>query len=194
MPTSTRWRRGRVGATTLEKACGRCSRNARRSSGESEAPMRFCTQQLLTFRDWQTEADVYAHALEEARLADELGFHTVWLAEHHFSPYGIAPSLAVLAAAIARETRRVRIGTAVVVAPFIHPVRIAEEWAMVDILSGGRLDFGIGRGYQPAEFRGLTVSMEKTRERFDESLELIRRAWTDERCTFEGEFYQVRDV
>ena len=156
--------------------------------------MRFSTQNLLSLRDGQTHAQVYANTLDECRLAEELGFHTVWLAEHHFSPYGIAPSLAVLAAAVARETRRVRIGTAVVVAPFIHPVRIAEEWAMVDILSGGRLDFGIGRGYQPAEFRGLSISMEKTRERFDESLEVLRRAWTQERCNFEGEFYQVRDV
>ena len=118
--------------------------------------MRFSTQNLLSLREGQTHAEVYANTLDECRLAEELGFHTVWLAEHHFSPYGIAPSLAVLAAALARETRRVRIGTAVVVAPFIHPVRIAEEWAMVDILSGGRLDFGIGRGYQPAEFRGLS--------------------------------------
>src|SRR3989442_2289044 len=156
--------------------------------------MRFCIQELLTFRDWQTEAGVYADALEEARLADELGFDAVWLAEHHFSTYGICPSLAVLAAAIARETRRVRIGTSVVVAPFAHPLRIAEEWAMVDILSGGRLEFGIGRGYQPKELRGLGVSMEKTRERFDEAVEVIRRAWTEERVTFEGEFYTVRDV
>jgi len=156
--------------------------------------MRFSTQNLLSLREGQSHAQVYANTLDECRLAEELGFHTVWLAEHHFSPYGIAPSLAVLAAAVARETRRVRIGTAVVVAPFAHPLRIAEEWAMVDILSEGRLDFGLGRGYQPAEFRGLAISMEKTRERFDESLELIRRAWTDERCTFEGDFYQVRDL
>ena len=156
--------------------------------------MRFCIQQLLTFRDWQTEAEVYADALEEARLADELGFEAVWLAEHHFSSYGICPSLAVLAAAIARETRRVRLGTSVVVAPFAHPLRIAEEWAMVDILSGGRLEFGLGRGYQPKEFHGFSISMEKTRERFDECLEVIRRAWTQERVTFEGEFYTVRDL
>ena len=156
--------------------------------------MKFSIQQLLTFRDWQTDAEVYAHALEEARLAEAVGFDAVWLAEHHFSVYGLCPSLAVLAAAIARETRRVRIGTSVVVAPFAHPVRIAEEFAMVDILSGGRLDFGIGRGYQPKEFRGLGISMEKTRERFDEVVEVVRRAWTDDRVTFEGEFYQVRDL
>lgn len=156
--------------------------------------MKFGIQNLLSIREWQTHAEVYGHALAECRLADELGFDTVWLAEHHFSHYGICPSLAVLAAAVARETRRVRIGTAVVIAPFAHPIRIAEEWAMVDILSGGRLEFGLGRGYQPKEFEGLGVSMERTRERFDESLELIRQAWTRDRVTFEGEFYTVRDV
>jgi len=102
--------------------------------------MRFSTQNLLSLREGQSHAQVYANTLDECRLAEELGFHTVWLAEHHFSPYGIAPSLPVLAAAVARETRRVRIGTAVVVAPFAHPIRIAEEWAMVDILSEGRLE------------------------------------------------------
>jgi natural product biosynthesis luciferase-like monooxygenase protein len=156
--------------------------------------VKFGTQNLLSIRDWQTHADIYAHALAECKLADELGFDTVWLAEHHFSAYGICPSLAVLAAAVARETSRVRIGTAVVIAPFAHPIRIAEEWAMVDILSGGRLEFGLGRGYQPKEFVGLGASMERTRERFDESLEIIRRAWTEERVTFEGEFYTLRDL
>jgi len=156
--------------------------------------MRFSIQNLLSLRDGQTHAQVYANTLDECRLAEQLGFDMVWLAEHHFSPYGIAPSLAVLAAAIARETRRVRIGTAVVIAPFAHPLRIAEEWAMVDILSGGRIEFGLGRGYQPAEFRGLGVSMERTREQFDESLEVIRRAWTEERVSFAGEFYHVREV
>src|SRR6266581_3008731 len=70
------------------------------------------------------------------------------------------------------------LGIAVVIAPFEHPLRIAEEWAEIDILSGGRLEFGLGRGYQPSEFRGLGVSMEATRERFDESLEIVRLAGT----------------
>jgi alkanesulfonate monooxygenase SsuD/methylene tetrahydromethanopterin reductase-like flavin-dependent oxidoreductase (luciferase family) len=156
--------------------------------------MRFSIQLLASRREHETEAEVYANTLDECRVAERLGFHTIWLAEHHFSTYGVLPSLAVLAAAVSRETRRIRIGTAVVIAPFAHPLRIAEEWAMIDILSEGRLEFGLGRGYQPTEFRGLAVSMERTRERFDESYELIRRAWTEERCTFEGEFYQVRDL
>jgi natural product biosynthesis luciferase-like monooxygenase protein len=156
--------------------------------------MKFAIQNLLSWRDWQSHAEVYANSLEECRLADELGFHAVWLAEHHFSPYGICANLAVFGAAVARETKRARIGTAVVIAPFAHPLRIAEESAMLDILSGGRLDFGLGRGYQPKEFTGLSVSMERTRERFDESLEVIRRAWTEERLTFDGEFYKVPGI
>ena len=156
--------------------------------------MKFSTQNLLSIRDWQTHAEVYQNAVTECRLADELGFDVVWLAEHHFSQYGICPSLAPLAGAIAATTRRVRIGTAVVIAPFEHPLRIAEEWAEIDILSGGRLEFGLGRGYQPSEFRGLGVSMEATRERFDESLEIVRLAWTTERLTFAGKHYRVDDV
>jgi natural product biosynthesis luciferase-like monooxygenase protein len=156
--------------------------------------VKFGVQHLLTLRDWQTHAEVYQHAVEESRLADEVGFDAVWLAEHHFSSYGICPSLAVLAATLARETRRVRLGTSVVIAPFAHPLRIAEEFAMVDILSGGRLEFGLGRGYQPKEFRGLGVSMDGTRESFDEALEVIRRAWTEEHLTFSGQFYRVENL
>jgi natural product biosynthesis luciferase-like monooxygenase protein len=156
--------------------------------------MKFAIQNLVSIRDWQTAPEVYANALEECRLADTLGFDTVWLAEHHFSSYGLLPSLGAFAGAVARETRRARIGTAVVIAPFAHPIRIAEEFAMVDILSEGRLEFGLGRGYQPKEFVGLGVSMERTRERFDEALEVIRRAWTEPRVTFEGEFYRLRDL
>ena len=156
--------------------------------------MKFSIQQLLSLRDWQSHREVYADTVEEARLAEDVGFDAVWLAEHHFSEYGIAPSLAVLAGALARETRRVRLGTAVVVAPFIHPIRIAEEWAMVDVLSEGRLEFGIGRGYQPREFRGLGVSMERTRERFDEIVEIVKRAWTEPRVSHQGEFYSIPEV
>ena len=96
--------------------------------------MRFSIQLLASRREHQADTEVYANTLDECRLAERLGFDTIWLAEHHFSTYGILPSLPVLAAAIARETRRVRIGTAVVIAPFAHPLRIAEEWAMTGLV------------------------------------------------------------
>src|SRR5258708_17520387 len=90
-------------------------------------PMRFSIQNLLSLREGQSHAQVYANTLDECRLAEELGFHTVWLAEHHFSPYRLAPALPLLATAVARETHRARLGTPVGLGPFPHPLCIAEE-------------------------------------------------------------------
>jgi natural product biosynthesis luciferase-like monooxygenase protein len=143
---------------------------------------------------WQPQAAAYRDAIDQAVYADALGFDAVWIAEHHFSEYGIVPDVAVLAAALAQRVRRMRIGTAVSILPFTHPIRAAESFAMVDVLSDGRLDFGVGRGYQPVEFAGFGLSMAEARERFDESLEMIRRAWTEESLTLTGKFYQARDV
>ena len=143
---------------------------------------------------WQSQRSAYADALDQAFYADALGFDSVWIAEHHFSEYGTAPDVAVLAAALAQRVKRMRIGTAVSILPFNHPIRTAESFAMVDVLSDGRLDFGVGRGYQPGEFAGFGLPMVESRERFDESLEIIQRAWTEEEVTFEGKFYQVRGV
>lgn len=143
---------------------------------------------------WQSQAAAYHDAIDQAAYADALGFDAVWIAEHHFSEYGIVPDVAVLAAALAQRVKRMRIGTGVSILPFTHPVRAAESFAMVDQLSGGRLDFGVGRGYQPSEFTGFGLSMDESRERFDESLEIIQRAWTEETLTFDGQFHRFRDV
>ncbi len=156
--------------------------------------MKFGVFFLLEQPPGKPQERVYADALGQAAYAEELGFDAVWLAEHHFSEYGICPSMAVLAGALAQRTRRVRLGTAVTILPFNHPLRIAEEWAMVDLLSGGRVDFGVGRGYQPAEYAGFDLPMSESRERFDEALAIIKQAWTRERVSFEGKHYRVRDV
>jgi natural product biosynthesis luciferase-like monooxygenase protein len=126
--------------------------------------------------------------------AEELGFDSLWPAEHHFSEYGVCGSPAVNLAAIARTTKRIRLGTGVVILPFHHPVRVAEDFAMLDLLSGGRVDLGVGRGYQPIEFQGFGVDQRKSREIFDESIEIIRRCWTEERLNFEGRHYRFEDV
>ena len=156
--------------------------------------MKFGVFFLLEQPEWKTQERVYADALAQATYAEELGYDAVWIAEHHFSEYGICPSMAVFAGALAQRTRTIRLGTAVTILPFNHPIRTAEEWAMVDLLSGGRLDFGVGRGYQPGEFGGFGVPMSESRERFDESLEIIKQAWTRDRVNFDGKHYRVHDL
>jgi len=141
------------------------------------------------------QADVYAEALREAVLAEELGLDSVWLTEHHFSRHGIiSDSLAVLAH-LAGRTSRIRLGTAVAVLPFHNPLRLAETAATVDVLSGGRLDFGIGRGYQWSEFAGFGVDMSERGERFAEALDVIVRAWTaGSSVGLEGRYWRFGDV
>jgi natural product biosynthesis luciferase-like monooxygenase protein len=139
-------------------------------------------------------ATVYRENLELARLADELGFHAVWLTEHHFSDYSLLNDPTLFASALAVTTERVRIGTAVMVLPVHNAIRVAENAAIVDQLSGGRFDLGVGRGYQPKEFAGFGVDMADSQAIFDESLEVIRRLWADERASFEGQHYRFEDV
>jgi alkanesulfonate monooxygenase SsuD/methylene tetrahydromethanopterin reductase-like flavin-dependent oxidoreductase (luciferase family) len=124
-------------------------------------------------------------------LAEQLGYDKVWIAEHLFSTYGVVTSTQVYAAAIAQRTRRIRIGTAVVVVPFNHPLRTASDFALIDVLSHGRLDFGAGRAYQPHEFTGLGVPMEQSRAMFNEGMDIIVKAWTEERVAHKGTFWTI---
>ena len=128
------------------------------------------------------------------QAAEDLGYDSIWPAEHHFTEYGFCASPALTLAAVARTTKRIRLGTGIVVLPFNHPVRVAEDYAMLDLLSGGRVDLGVGRGYQPTEFQGYGVDQSRSREIFDESIEIIHRAWTEERLDFEGRHYRFHDV
>jgi natural product biosynthesis luciferase-like monooxygenase protein len=167
---------------------------ALRARSSPEASMKFGVFFLCEQPPWQSQAAAYRDAIDQAVYADALGFDAVWIAEHHFSEYGTVPDVAVLAGALAQRVKRMRIGTAVSILPFNHPIRTAESFAMVDVLSDGRLDFGVGRGYQPPEFAGFGMSMDESRERFVESLDMIRQAWTEDMLTFQGKFYQARDV
>jgi alkanesulfonate monooxygenase SsuD/methylene tetrahydromethanopterin reductase-like flavin-dependent oxidoreductase (luciferase family) len=116
-------------------------------------------------------------ALEHARLADRLGFHGLWLAEHHFQALGTAPNPAVVLAAIAQCTETLRLGPAVAVLPLRNPVLVAEDYALLDLLSGGRLNMGVGPGSQPLEFAGLGLDFEPRREAFEKNLAEVRRRW-----------------
>lgn len=137
-------------------------------------------------------ADVYRENLEQSRYAEELGFDAVWLTEHHFSDYALLGDPTLFASALAETTTRIRIGTAVLVLPVHNPIRVAENTAFVDVLSSGRLDVGIGRGYQPKEFEGFQVPMDRSQAMMDESIELIKQLWTQDTVDFEGEFFQLK--
>ncbi|MFC2948044.1 LLM class flavin-dependent oxidoreductase [Virgibacillus sediminis] len=136
----------------------------------------------------------YDEMLGQIEYAEELGFDAVWLAEHHSTAYGSMANPAVAMAAIAERTKKIKIGSLISVLPLGNPIRIAEDYAMADIISGGRLQFGVGRGYQPTEFKQLGVSMEETRARFKEELEIITGLWTQEDFSYDGKFYQLENV
>ncbi|WP_181778774.1 LLM class flavin-dependent oxidoreductase [Pseudonocardia pini] len=157
--------------------------------------MRFGIFTLIETRDGDHQA-AYKEVMGQVEYAEELGFDNVWLAEHHGSHYGSMPSPQIFAAAAARATERIRIGAAVSVLPFANPVRVAEDWAMVDVLSNGRLDLGVGRGYQPPEYAmlGLTERQPVSRKVFRESLDILIGLYENETFSYQGEFYSIEDV
>jgi alkanesulfonate monooxygenase SsuD/methylene tetrahydromethanopterin reductase-like flavin-dependent oxidoreductase (luciferase family) len=156
--------------------------------------MKFDLFYLLESHDHDYER-AFDELLEQAVFAEEMGFDTIWLGEHHGSDYGTMPNPAVAAAAIAARTSRINIGTAVTNVTFKHPTATASDWAMVDNISHGRVKFGAGRGYQPREFRafGIEDKMEDSREMFFEALECIEGLWTNERFTYHGKHFTIED-
>ena len=141
------------------------------------------------------EAQAFDESLAQMTAAEELGFDSVWLAEIHFQKgRSVLSSPLVIATAIAARTRRVRIGIAVQILPLAHPLHLAEDVATVDHLSKGRLDFGVGRSGLPEHYEGFNVSHSESRERFNETLEILVKAWTEERFTHEGKYFQYRNV
>jgi alkanesulfonate monooxygenase SsuD/methylene tetrahydromethanopterin reductase-like flavin-dependent oxidoreductase (luciferase family) len=122
----------------------------------------------------------YQSFIDYVTEADRLGFKQLFMVEHHFTGQGqVSASMTVLAYLAAR-TQHIRLGTAVVVLPWHNPVLIAEQVATLDLLTGGRVDFGVGKGYRKAEFEGFCIPIEEATERFDEAMEIIRKAWTTE--------------
>ena len=139
-----------------------------------------------------TEREVFDAILKEAELAEELGFDSVWLAEHHFdSTFSTLPSPNLMMAAIAASTERVKLGCAINVLPFHHPLRLAEEGAMLDLLSGGRFQWGIGRGITGHELHSLQIEAAQTRGLFNEIHDAVIQGWTTGRMDFQGELIKV---
>ena len=153
--------------------------------------MRWGIFSLSQMPDQEHRVELFERDLAQFELAEKLGYDSVWLAEHLFSTYGVVTSTQVLAAAVAQRTKKMRIGTAVVVIPFNHPLRTASDFALIDVLSKGRLDFGVGRAYQPHEFTGLGLPMGESREMFAEGLDIVLDAWTNETCTHEGKYWSI---
>ena len=156
--------------------------------------MRFGTYYFLQAPPALAHPDVVQGEVEQMVWTEELGFDSIWLTEHHFIEYGLSVSPAILATAAAMRTQRVRIGLAAAILPFHDPIRLAEELAFVDILSGGRLDVGVGRGNRPVEFEGYRIPQIESRERFEETLAIMLRAWTAERFSFEGRHFNIPEV
>jgi alkanesulfonate monooxygenase SsuD/methylene tetrahydromethanopterin reductase-like flavin-dependent oxidoreductase (luciferase family) len=143
----------------------------------------------------QTHAQRYTEMIELIAAGDALGFDVAWLAELHFGgAFSLLANPLMAVPVIAERTRRIRIGTAVTLLPLHHPLSCAEQAATADVLSGGRLEFGVGRGSIPSQFHGFQISVKENRARFDEALEIIRLAWTEERFSYRGTFYQVENL
>jgi alkanesulfonate monooxygenase SsuD/methylene tetrahydromethanopterin reductase-like flavin-dependent oxidoreductase (luciferase family) len=137
---------------------------------------------------------VYERAFQRMMIMDESGYDAVWLAEHHFSTYSVCPSVHIMGTHIAANTKHLRIGTAVSLASFYHPLRLAEEVALLDQISGGRVNWGAGRGFDPTEHRIFGVDPQDSYAKFRESVEIVLKAWNDEKVTHDGRFWKFDDV
>lgn len=134
----------------------------------------------------------YDEMLEQVRWAEQLGYTTFWFGEHHFDFYGVIPAPPVLMAVAAKQTNKIRLGVAVCLLPYRNPIFVAEEYAMLDVLSGGRLDFGVGRG-TPPELVGFGVK-EDNRDLLVESLEVVEMAWRDGKVSYDGKYHRIPGV
>jgi alkanesulfonate monooxygenase SsuD/methylene tetrahydromethanopterin reductase-like flavin-dependent oxidoreductase (luciferase family) len=153
---------------------------------------------ILQFFSWPERRvalpTVYERALQRIEVMDQNGYDAVWLTEHHFNDYSICPSIPVMGAYAAARTKRLRIGAGVTLAAFYHPLRLAEEIALLDILSGGRVNWGAGRGFDPREFAAFGIPLEESRARFREAVEVVVSAWLNERVSYRGRHFSFEDI
>ena len=146
-------------------------------------------------RQGMTQAEAFEESFKQVEIAEKLGMDSVWLAEYHFTPdRSVLASPLIIASAIAPRTSRIRIGLAVQILPLTNPLRIAEEAATVDHICKGRFDFGIGRSGLTRYYQGYNVPYSESRGRFFEALDIIMKAWGEEKFSYEGEYYSYQDV
>jgi natural product biosynthesis luciferase-like monooxygenase protein len=140
------------------------------------------------------EPEFYRRMFEQMELLDHVGFHQVWVTEHHFHEYGgTIPDPATFLSAVASHTRRIRLGIAIVVLPLHNPIEVAESYAMVDVIAGGRLEFGVGRG-TASELDQFGIGYEESVLRLREGTEIIRQGWSGEAVDFTGRFFDYKGV
>jgi alkanesulfonate monooxygenase SsuD/methylene tetrahydromethanopterin reductase-like flavin-dependent oxidoreductase (luciferase family) len=142
----------------------------------------------------RTVPELYAQVMRQCEVAEALGYDTFFCAEHHFHEYGVVPDPAVMLSALAQRTTRIKLGTAISILTFHDPRRIAETYSMVDMMSGGRLVFGVGSGYLAHEFVGYDRDPKEKRERFNENLDIVRRLMAGETLAYRGKFSKSEKV
>jgi probable F420-dependent oxidoreductase len=133
-------------------------------------------------------------AIAEAELAEACGFHGFFFGEHHQDRDGFLPSPLIVCSVVAARTKRIQIGTSVLLLPLHHPLRVAEDVATLDIISGGRMALGIGLGYQDADFRAFGVEKKHRVGRFEEAIEILQKSWSGERFSYKGRHFNIDDV
>jgi len=153
--------------------------------------MKVGTSLNMLTKDGRSDASVVAEHLALGDLAEPLGFDSVFALEHHFTGYAMSPAPTQLLAYYAGRTKRITLGTAVIVLPWHDPVRVAEQIALLDIMCGGRCLFGFGRGAASVEYAGFRIPMEEARPRFVEAAKIVVKALTDEVFEWDGEFFKI---
>ncbi len=153
---------------------------------------------VLQFFSWPerrvTLPTVYERALQRIDMMDKTGYDAVWLAEHHFTSYSVCPSVHMMGLHIANRTKNIRIGTGISLAAFYHPLRLAEEVALLDVLTGGRVNWGAGRGFDPTEFTAFGVPKDESYARFQEAVDIVMAAWNNERITWDGRYWHFDNI
>lgn len=174
--------------------CERAPANIQTLDKPEMARMKFSAFLLYHQHAGWSEKQVYDYNTELVEHLEECGFDGVWVAEHHFRDYGLCTNIPAMLSYLAARTSKIRLGSGVLILPLHNPILIAEEIAQLDLLSNGRFDFGIGRGYQSLEFSRLGVDLSEARERFDEALDLINRLWREDDVSHTGKFYSCESV
>lgn len=153
---------------------------------------------VLQFFSWPNRRmalpTVYERALQRIEIMDRSGYDAIWITEHHFNDYSVCPSIPVMGSYVAARTKNLHIATGVTLAAFYHPLRLAEEVALLDILSGGRVYWGAGRGFDPKEFKTFGMTPDESYPRFQEAVDIVMSAWRSQRLTYHGKYFSFENI